>query len=270
VDHNEITEGLRGIVLAEPPLGFVPDDVATQAARRQRDRRVAVGSGVAVTTVAVAAVAVAVDVTGRNDVGPGASPPSSEPVATRTGPADQDLTAEGARNRKHLRQVLNGVLPGATQIEVSEFEQAYAGEPDAWAIITSQVTLRDDAGPANFTLTISGPQAASMSEPLASRCDPHPADENGQPLEVPTLPDGKPLACKKVPRSDGSTVVIEQQATPFLGGDQQVVQPTGYNADHYRADGSAVGIVNENPDRPSPLTEQQLITLVTDPEFDLD
>jgi hypothetical protein len=267
VDDNEITEGLRGIALAEPPLGFNPDDLATRAARRQRDRRVAVGTGVAVTTVAVAAVAFSVNATGRNEVSPGSSSPSSGPATTTV---DHELTAERARNRQHLQRVLPGLLPGARQIKVSEFDQADYGQPNDWAYTIGDVRFRDDAGEAYFTIAISGPEAPL--EPLAKQCDPTPVDENGKPVEVPVLPNGKPLQCKKVPQSDGSTVVIQQSGSP-IGDDltSNVVRVAGVDASHYRTDGSSVTVGLDRWDRPrDAMTEQQLITLVTDPELTLD
>jgi hypothetical protein len=39
MDENEIKDGLRGLALMEPTLGFDPDDVATRAAKRQKNRR---------------------------------------------------------------------------------------------------------------------------------------------------------------------------------------------------------------------------------------
>jgi hypothetical protein len=289
MDNNEITDGLRGLVLAEPPLGFAPDEVANRAARRQRDRRVAIGTGVAVTTVAVAAVAFAVNVTSTGGGAAGAGPTESRPAGSSTAqrPA-HDLTAQSTRNRQHLRQVLGGVLPDATEIKVADFDQNYPEAADAWTMLTTEVTFRDDAGPAYFTLTVAGPQAAGDFEPLASRCDPHPVDDNGKPLEVPTLPNGQPLRCKKLPQPDGSTVVVEEtgEAAPGKGGDLEVVRVAGLDAMHYRTDGSTVNIVNDDlvsvrtaeeygeknraGTRPRiPLTEQQLIALVTDPAFNL-
>lgn len=286
MDENEITEGLRGIVLAEPPLGFDPDDVATKAARKQRDRRVALGSGLAVAVVAVAAVTFAANATGGTDtIGAG---PSTAP--TRTAP-DHDLSAEAERNQRHLRQVLLRVLPKADEFKVSPFTQQYQDSPDSWASFTAEVSFRDDAGPAYFTLTVAGPQSASDFEPLAQRCDPRRIGDPGRHAAEYKLPNGKPLRCTRIPQPDGSTVVVEETGVAAVGkdGNLHLVRKSGLNAMHYRTDGSIVGIVNDDmisvrlaeeygetkPDgspkrdqrvRPS-LTQQELVALVTDPAF---
>jgi hypothetical protein len=278
MDNDELIEGLRGIALAEPELGFAPDDVADRAARRVRDRRVALGTGLTVAVVAVAAVAFAAN-TGNTDTignGPtGQPPPSSGPAADGT----------ALRLETHLKETLGGVLPRATEIKVVGPD---ASDTDS---LTIEVKFRDDAGPAYFTLTVRGARAtAGDFEPLASRCDPHPVDEDGNPVQVPVLANGKRLQCKKLPQPDGSTVVIEQTGVA-VSEDLRVVRPAGLDAVHYRTDGSTVNIVNDdlvsvvlakeygvtNPDgtgkagfRPRPpLSEQQLIALVTDPEFTL-
>ena len=286
MDENEITEGLRGIVLAEPPLGFEPDEVATKAARRLRDRRVALGSGLAVAVVAVAAVTFAANVTGGGDtIGAG---PSTAP--TRKAP-DHDLSAEAERNNAHLRVVLPRVLSKAGEFKVGAFTQQYQDSPGSWASFTTEVRFRDDAGPAYFTLTVAGPQSASDWEPLAQRCDPHPVGEPGWPAAEYKLPNGKSPRCTKIPQPDGSTVVVEETAVATVGkdGNLHLARKSGLDAMHYRTDGSIVGIVNDDlisvrlaeeygetkPDgspkidhrvRP-PLTQQELVALVTDPGF---
>jgi hypothetical protein len=293
--NNEIVEGLRWIALAEPTLGFNPDDVADRAARRQRDRRVAIGTGLAVTAVASAAVALAPNMTGTSPVGgssTSATPPSSGYVSTSAGvPAAHDLDAQAARNQQHLRQVFGPVHPAAKQVKVGEFSQPYPGLAGSSAMITSEVMFRDTAGLAYFTLTVVGPEAAGTFEPLAKRCDPHPVGDDGKPIEVPRLENGRPLRCEKLRQPDGSTVVVSETGSP-ISEDLNVVKVVGLDAMHYRTDGSMVTIVNDNlisarlaeeygeknadgtakhgfRPRP-PLTEPQLIALVTDPAFNLD
>jgi hypothetical protein len=288
MDEHEIIEGLRGIALAEPPLGFAPDDVADKAARRQRDRRVALGSGVAVTAVAVAAVALTAGPT-PGPAGPGgpAASSSAPPVTSATVLPVHDLTEQSIRNRQHLRDVLGGVVPDAEQVKVGDFDQNYPDSADSWGSITAEVMFRDDAGPAAFNLTVAAASAAGDFEPLSKRCDPHPVDEHGKPVEVLKLPNGKPLRCTKIPQSDGSTVVVEETGSvvPGKNGDLRLARVNGLNAMHYRTDGSTVNIVNDDLVSGTmadeyggeigtrtrlPLTQQQLVTLVTDPAFTLD
>jgi hypothetical protein len=287
VEENEITEGLRGIALAEPPLGFEPDEVATRAARRMRDRRVALGSGLAVVVVAVAAVTFAANATGG-----GADPIGSGPSTAPTRPVPgHDLTAAAERNEKHLREVLPGVLPHASEFKIGDFTQQYKDSADSWESFTAEARFRDDAGPAYFTLTVAGPRSAGDFEPLAQRCVPHPDPGPDVPAAEYKLPDGKPLRCTKLPQPDGSTVVVEETGVAAVGkdGNLHLVRKSGLDAMHYRTDGSIVGIVNDDmisvrlaeeyhdtkPDgspkrdsrsRPS-LTQQELVALVTDPAF---
>jgi hypothetical protein len=289
VDENEITEGLRGIALAEPPLGFEPDEVATRAARRVRDRRVALGSGLAVAVVAVAAVTVAANITGggADSIGSGPSTAPTRPVP------DHDLTEAAIRNDAHLREILPGTLPKAGEFKVGGFTQQYKDSPDSWASFTNEVRFRDDAGPAYFTFTVTGPQSAGDYEPLAQRCT-RPAGKPGRHAAEYKLPDGKPLRCTRLPQPDGSTVVVEETGVAAVGkdGNLHLVRKSGLDAMHYRADGSIVNIVNDDmisgrlaeeygytkPDgsprsesrvRP-PLTQQELVALVTDPAFTID
>jgi hypothetical protein len=277
VDDNDIIDGLRGIALAEPDLGFDPDDVADRGARRRRDRRVALGTGLGVTAVAVAAVTFAVTFTNAGPLG--AAAPPSGPTSTAPGPSPHDLSALAARNTAHLEDVVGRVLPNAREIKVGAFDQQYRDAEDGdWATMTAEVMFRDDAGPAAFTITIGGPQAAGDGPPLT--CDPHApaaADE-------PRLPNGKTLTCKNVPQADGSTVVL-QQTGAVTSVDLEHIVLNGLDAAHGRTDGSEVNIVNDRlisvrvadeygtdnyGDRPrDPLTEQQLIALVTDPGFTL-
>lgn len=271
MDRDELVDGLRGIAVAEPDLGFTPDDVADRAARRLRDRRVAAGTGLVVTVVAVAAVAFAAN-TGGGTI---ADTPTSQPPPS----------SSGTHIERHLREVMESVVPDATQIRVTGPHPGHPGRQ------TSVVKFRDDAGPAAFNLSISTSWAPTEGfTPLALRCDPNPVDRNGKPLKVPVLANGERLECKKLPQPDGSTIVIEE-AGEAVGGDPNVIRLSGLDATLYRPDGSTVGIDNDdfvsmllaeeygvtNPDgtgiphrrsRP-PLTEQQLIALVTDPAFTL-
>lgn len=293
LDNDEISDGLRGIVLAEPPLGFAPDDVATRAARRLRDRRVAMSTGLGVVAVAVAAVAFAANIPAAAPVATGPTARSGHSTAGSTAavPRDHDLSAQATRNTAHLEQVLGHVLPHATGIKVGKFDQQYRDATDGeWESMTAEVMFRDEAGPAYFTLTVSGPQAV-QSEPPASRCEAVHLDGSGGKTgkvadDGPRLPNGRQLKCKTVPQDDGSSVVVEETGALISAENPNVVALFGLDARHDRADGSQVNIVNdrlvsgrvadeydvdEAGDRSrNPLTEQQLIALVTDSAFNVD
>jgi hypothetical protein len=147
---------------------------------------------------------------------------------------------------------------------------------------TYEVSYRDGTGPASFNLTITAPAASQAMTKLADQCNYFHRAAQGL--------NGKPLRCDKLSQPDGSTVVVQETAT--LQTDPQVLAKVkGLDAIHCRTDGSTVNIVNDvvvsgnlaarfgqlGPDgtgKPSmrpkpPLTEQQLIKLVTDPAFNL-
>lgn len=56
MDDKQIMNELRGLALAEPLLGFDPDDVATKAAKGVRNRRATLTAGVGTLAVIGAAV----------------------------------------------------------------------------------------------------------------------------------------------------------------------------------------------------------------------
>jgi hypothetical protein len=283
VDDKQIMNELRGLALTEPLLGFDPDDVATKAAKRVRNRRATLGVGVSTLAMIGAGVLFVAPGGGPGQLQSASGGSSSSSPAPRSpgpdnskGPALKvDLTAQQARNLEHLREVLPTVLPGATDISVAAFEQ-----PSDSDSMTATVDFRDSAGPASFTLTIAG-TAGGGTKPLASLCS-HPL----------TGPDGKPLRCDKIPQPDGSTVVVQESGIVDLkaADDNNVTDTGSLDAVQYRTDGTTVGVLGDrvvrtplaekfnftNPDGSikilrsrAPLTEQQLVTFVTDPAFNL-
>jgi hypothetical protein len=269
VDDKQIINELRGLALAEPLLGFDPDDVATKAAKGVRNRRATLTAGMgtlAVIGAAVTAVTFAVPGPGSAQVAPVGSPQG-------------DLTGK-ARNRQHLEDVLGKVLTGAEGIGIKAFDNPYGND---LPITTYEVSYRDGTGPASFNLTITAPAASQTMTKLADQCNPSIARRKGL--------NGKPLRCDKLSQPDGSTVVVEEIAS-LETDPPALAKVKALDAIHYRTDGSTVNIVNAmlvsvdlaarygqlQPDgtgRPSmrpkpPLTEQQLITLVTDPAISLE
>jgi hypothetical protein len=277
MDESELVNRLRGLTLAEPDLGFDPDGVATQAARRLRLRRAMIGTAVAAAVVAASAT----DLTGAEpaDTGP---PSSSEFPSPQPDPTDpHDLSGVAARNREHLRQVIGTVLPAAQQFSVGDFKQYERYDVRLWASIVSQVEFTDDAGPAAFYLVVAGPGVYRDPDTM---CTPK-LGRDGKPAVKATLPDGKQLRCDKISQPGGSTLVLAESGEPGAA-EHTLTRVNGLSALLLRPDGSAVflsngdkvsndvaerfGQTNPGGTRPRiPLTEQQVIALVTDPAFGL-
>lgn len=245
---TDLETRLREVVLAEPPLGFDPDDVVTKAAKRQRNRR-----------ATVATVVVTLGIAGAAVVALRPSPPPPAPPAATTylppviivKPPQQPRTPLEQRILDHLKEALPAVLPGARKILVGSF-YSMGGElhPDE---LTTMVSFIDHEGKGHsFNLGIIGKLTVARNMiPVAQACTPH---QGGR--------------CDK--RPDGSTVVV-----------------SGISAVHYRVDGTAVDFTDVGKlypdDAPalglpagpggapfedgSAFDDQQMIALVTDPGF---
>jgi hypothetical protein len=246
---TDLESRLREVVLAEPPLGFDPDDVATKAAKRLRNRRATVAT-VVVTLGIVGAAVVALRPPPPPPVPPAATylPPS---IVVK--PPQQPQTPQEQRVLAHLKEVLPGVIPGARKIVIGSFF-SLGGDlhPDEFGTTVSFV---DHEGKGHsFNLGVAGKLTVSRNMlPVSQACSP---PRKGR--------------CDKVPRPDGSTVVL-----------------SGYSAVHYRADGTAADVTDVGKVYPDDAPElglpagpggppfgdgptfddRQLIALVTDPGF---
>jgi hypothetical protein len=251
VDDKQLTNGLRGLALAEPPLGFDPDEVATTAAKRIRNRRATIGAGLV--TLAVLGSAVTFLGPGDTQAPTHVAVPTGPPPASGLPPAtDPQLL----RNMEHLREVLPALLPGATDITVPDLEPGQ--HP---GMMTAVVQFRDDAGPASFNVTITSPKGRAGMKKPGDLCEP-----------------GSSPRCEIVSQSNGDKVLFNEY-------------DSSADASNYRADGGYIGVLNSsfvsgmlaehfdfkddegfyktNRGRP-PLNEQQLTQLVTDPAFSLE
>lgn len=270
MDDKQLTNGLRGLALAEPPLGFDPDEVATTAAKKIRTRRATIGAGLATLVVLGAAVTF---------LGPGESQAPS-PVAVPSGPPPVNglppaTDPQMLRNIEHLREVLPKLLPGATDITVPDLEPGQRP-----GMMTAVVEFHDDAGPASFNVTITSAKARSGMKSATDICDPDDPQRG---------PGGEPLRCEIIPQPGGGKVLLAESGHQGRNPDR-VAAVTSFYAFGYRADGGYVGINNESyisqalaerydfkddegfyrSIRPRfPLNEQQLMALVTDPAFAL-
>ncbi|WP_410602770.1 hypothetical protein [Amycolatopsis sp. lyj-90] len=260
---DELENRLRGIKLAEPPLGFDPDEIATTA-RKRRNRRAVALTGA--TTLAVIAAVVAFATPGGPAVAPAASPstvapvPSPGPVKPPT-PPKTDLTAQKAKIAGHLAAALPNVLTGAKDIEVRSVSQVRT-----WDILVATIGYRDASGAVrSLVVTISGTEAAKLGFSLEDSCEPGRRAVDGLDADIPGVTSGEPVGCVKLPQADGSTVVVTGTVPSLPPGD---VEP-GRDAIAYRADGTSVAVSTGAGDGGSRPADDQLIRLVMDPELDL-
>ncbi|EME58463.1 hypothetical protein [Amycolatopsis decaplanina] len=250
---DELENRLRGITLAEPPLGFDPDEVAGTAAKKVRNRRAAASTGAATLAVIAAAVVFVV---------PGEGPAPLAPAASRQAPPTpkDDL--------QHLKDVVPQVITGAKNIAVGDF----SGYGD---LKTAEVRYTDAEGrPRGINLTIAGPVSTKDAYPREGRCKPETvADGIG--------PDGKPMRCVELPQPGGSFAVISETAPKSVDeweGDIIVGQgfSTGKvatrNAIAFPSGGGSVnifdlGTLDDGPRGGPSLSDQQLLALILDPAF---
>lgn len=281
MDTHEIEAGLRAITLTEPELGFNPDDVATRAAKHQRQRRS--GFAAAGGTVAVAAVAVALFASGGAAVIP--LTPATPATPSRHGgpPPNVHLPAQVERIKKHLDQVFPTIVPGAHNIEPATGDQY----PN-WDIVSATKVFKDSEGPASFNISVNGSYATANDmftpdEICANGCDRFPQPDGSfvimKNLRSATLPaNGTQPSGKDLPPAVG-----QPSGAHPLGDRVELTNGpvVGREATHFRRDGSSVGLYMTNivpasqvqgqPGQRStpPLTDQQIIALITDPGFNL-
>jgi hypothetical protein len=199
---TDIETRLREVDLAEPPLGFDPDEVADRAAKQSR-RRTAGITG----TLAVGAVVVAVAVFAP-------STPDPVPPAAPTPPS----AAEQARVRQAFTDTVTRLFPGLRGLTVGASTADTLG-PDR---MSTTATFADAAGqPGTFQLTVRGKRVPWDAAALGRACAATPCDK---------APDGAVLVIHEagVPggghgfdgglyRPDGSAVTITDLGTSAPG-----------------------------------------------------
>ncbi|HET6289879.1 MAG TPA: hypothetical protein VFG15_24435 [Amycolatopsis sp.] len=261
---DELEDRLRGIRLAEPPLGFDPDEVAETAAKKVRNRRGVAVTGTATLAVIAAAVVFVAPGKGPAQVSPAA--PTSSALPPQIRPDENtprvDLTAQKARNLEHLKKAVTALLPGATDLTFGGFEQDY---PDDWDLMTASVRYRDASKEERgFNVTLAGVVSTKKGHSERTACPRGP---------VVTLPDGKPLRCEVLPQPGGARVVIIERGDPGENLKGTTVESvTGRDAIAFQTDGTAVTVTDLGAlnalSSPS-LTDQQLLALVLDPKLTL-
>ena len=260
---DELENRLRGITLAEPPLGFDPDEVAATAAKKARNRRGVVATGIATLAVIAAAVVFVAPWGGTAPVSPAAPTSSALPPQLRPdeNTPRMDLTPQKVRNFEHLKKAVTALLPGATDLTFGPFEQDY---PSDWDLMTASVRYRDASKKERgFNVTLTGVVSTKNGYSHRTAC----------PEAKVTLPGGKPLRCEVLPQPGGAQVVINEKGDP--GADLKgatVESVSGRDAIAFLADGTAVTVTDlgtlNGRGGPS-LTDRQLLTLVLDPELTL-
>jgi hypothetical protein len=169
---TDLETRLREVCLAEPPLGFDPDEVADQAARQVRRRSAAV----VVATVAVVAAAFLV--------------PSPAPVVPAAAPVPPSL-AEQSRIRVALGEAVTRALPGVHDLTLGRSSADSIG-PERMSVTAEFV---DASGrPGNFQLTVRGPRAAHQVVPADRLC----------------TAAGSEARCVRLPQPDGGVLVLSE------------------------------------------------------------
>lgn len=253
MDEHQIEQGLRDVLLAEPPLRVDPDRMVDAAVRNRRHRRAGITAGMAILAAAVVAGAVAL-------TGPGQPQPASPPKPTQ----HQELEHEMARMAAHLRYVLPRLLPQAARIRV-EYELLEPPAVRTGVQMKTQVTFTDSAGFAEFQLFIDSSKSVVN--------DPASWNKECAKVREHQSTEGRPMRCSATERADHSVLRFwEAGDGPSSKSESHApVKVTEADMTHLRTDGGAVVIVNHRfdvdgkPRSRFPLTEAQEEALATDP-----
>ncbi|OLZ58833.1 hypothetical protein [Amycolatopsis keratiniphila] len=258
---DELEDRLRGITLAEPPLGFDPDEVAGKAAKKARNRRGVVATGIATLAVIAAAVVFVAPGNGPAPAVPPIPVAPSPSGAPSPAPANGDLAARKARISGHLAIALPGVLTGAMDVRIRSVHQL-----GTWDALVFMIGYRDASGADRpLLLTVLGVEAAKRGFSLEDSCKPGRRPRGGFDADLGGVTSGEPVDCVKLLQPDRSTVVVTGTVPSLPPGD---VEP-GRDAIAYRADGTVVAVSTGAGDGGSRPPDDQLIKLVSDPELDL-
>ncbi|GAA2815205.1 hypothetical protein [Saccharopolyspora taberi] len=255
MDPEVLRDGLRAAVADEPPLGFDPDDVVAEAARRHRRRRATAGAGVA-TLALVAVIAGAVPAL----LEPAEVPPAGTEVADAEqwpppGTRPLEITREELRSRTDRVQLdwaraVRGAVPDAMGLRVSPSETrgpAPGRRGSAVFGLSSDFVRKAPGGRVHLTGRIFGPGSVRLS--LRDACE---------------YPDGlvEVLECRRKALPDGSLVV--DVVKRLKSG------PPSHELYNLRPDGTVVqvsadfGADSADAVSEPPLSSAELIALATD------
>ncbi|WP_372670475.1 hypothetical protein [Amycolatopsis kentuckyensis] len=200
---NDLETRLREVDIAEPPLGFDPDEVADRAARHVRRR------SAAVVFAAVAVFAAALSLF-----------PSQEPVVPAGAPAPPSV-AEQSRIRQALHEAVTRALPGVHDLTLGRSPADSIG-PDRMGVTAEFV---DASGrPGNFQLVVRGASAAHEVVPRDRLCSASGVDSH----------------CVRLPQPGGGLLVLSELVYQDENGQPVRVGNTGFL---YHPDGSTVLVI---------------------------
>ncbi|HET6708410.1 hypothetical protein [Amycolatopsis sp.] len=153
---------LREVEVAEPPLGFDPDEVADRAARHVRQRRV--GTSVALAVAAVVAATV-VFAPAAPQVSPAAPPSPAEQSRIRLALGDAVTRAlPGVRDLILGRSTADGIGPGRMSV-TAEFVDV-SGRPGAFQLAVRGPRVAHEVVPADRLCTSAGSESRCVRLPL--------------------------------------------------------------------------------------------------------
>lgn len=247
---NDLENELRQVAFSEPPLGFDPDDLATKAAKRQRNRRATIGAA-GVSLVLAAGVVVVTAVTPHAPAPVATQPPPTYlPPVIVVKPPQQAQTALEKRNMEHLKEVLPGLLPNARKIVIDGFF-SFGGELHADEMTVAVAFVDHEGKGYSFNLGIEGPIVVANNLLRLAEVCPGTAES---------------ATCRRQP--DGSTVMIKERSAIHYRTDSTALDMSdmGRVAPMYTDD---LGLPRPTgmEEGPRAMNDQQVIALLTDPGF---
>jgi hypothetical protein len=251
MNEDEIERGLRGVLLAEPPLGVDPDRMVDTAVRKRRRRRAGMAAGFGIAVVAAIAASAVVVTAG------GEPQPASPPKPTK----QQEIAQEMARNAAHLRYVLPKLLPGAAKIRV-DYQATQPPDNRGSVYMTVDITFTDSAGFAEVTMQIGSPK--TVAEITLS-------DKFCEPSRHARTTAGKPLRCDTTTLRDHSVLHVFEAGQAAGAGPGKPIDVNELDMSHQRPGIGQVIVVNHRfyvggqLRGRYPLTEEQGVALATDP-----
>lgn len=186
---TDLETRLREVSLAEPPLGFDPDEVADRAARRGRRR-----SAVVVLAVLGALLFLV---------------PAKQPVSPAAGPVPPSL-AEQSRIRVALGEAVARALPGVHDLTLGRSSADSIG-PERMSVTAEFVDAQ--GRPGNFQLTVRGARAGSQVVPIERLCTS--AGPESHCVRLPQ-PGGAVLVLSELVYKDENGVPVRDGINGFL------------------------------------------------------
>jgi hypothetical protein len=260
MDEKELIDGLRGLTLSEPRLGFDPDQLADRSARKQRTFRQLLATAAGTLVVVGMAVGTLLFVNAGESLplipGSGATTRTTVPPTKIVG---LDMSKQVSRIRTHAQQVLPALLPEAQGLRITA-EESYGAD-----YVQVGITFRDSAGPAMVNLSVIGPALARQNVfRFRETCN----------CETPlSQPDGSKVYFERPAAAPSKNRPVQRHAAHYRvdGSIVSVYHDTGYGSDLAEQFGikDAKGAGISGFRNRFPLTDEQIIALITDPAFNV-